>query len=315
MNGAESKIAMKYPREELKRLQALPLADKVALAKLRIQEWYEHWDGKVCVNYSGGKDSTVLLHLVRELYPEVPAVYLDHGMELDIVRDFICQTPNVIKVKPEMNFRQVVEKYGWVYPSKAVAKRIEAARRGAPYALANLDGKNLDGTPSGFMKDRYMRWRHLLNAPFKISPMCCVVMKERPLDRFLKKTGKKPYLGLLACESDRRATRWQRYGCNAFDNKHPTSCPLSVWTDQDILRYIKEEGLPIAESYGKIVKSEGKLKTTGESRTGCIFCLIGTHLQKVNRIQRLKELEPDRYRYCMETLGLKEVMEWLKIPY
>lgn len=315
MNGAESKITMKYPLEELKRLQAMPLADKIALAKLRIQEWYEHWDGNVCVNYSGGKDSTVLLHLVRDMYPEVPAMYCDHGMDLKSVRHFVLQTPNVIKVKPEMNFRQVIEKYGWVYPSKAVAHCLAAAKRGAAYALANLNGKRLDGTPSSFMQDRYAKWKYLLNAPFKISDMCCRVMKERPLDKFLKETKKKSYVGLLASESQRRIYRWRRYGCNAFEIKNGTSCPLSVWTDQDILRYIKEEGLPIAESYGKIVKAEGKLKTTGESRTGCIFCLIGAHLQKVNRIQRLKELEPDRYRYCLETLGLKEVMQWLKIPY
>ena len=49
---------------ELRRLQSLPLEDKITLTKLRIQEWYEHWGGAVFVSFSGGKDSTVLLKLV-----------------------------------------------------------------------------------------------------------------------------------------------------------------------------------------------------------------------------------------------------------
>ena len=35
------------------------------LAKRRIMEWYDYWDGQVYVSFSGGMDSTVLLALVR----------------------------------------------------------------------------------------------------------------------------------------------------------------------------------------------------------------------------------------------------------
>lgn len=310
-----AKTEFRHTKEELKQLQSLPLEDKVELSKNLIRDWYEHWNGKVCVNFSGGKDSTVTLHLVRSLYPEVPAVYVDHGMDLNSVRGFVLRTPNVVMLKPEMDFRQVIEKYGWVYPSKDVAHRIAAARRGAPYALANLNGKSLDGTPSGYHKDRHMKWKYLLNAPFIISDRCGVITKHRPIDKFVKETGMKPYLGLLACESSRRALRWLRDGANAVDNKKATSCPLAVWTEQDILRYIKTEGIEISAAYGEIVEKQGKLKTTGEQRTGCIYCLIGAHLDNPNRIQRLKELEPERYKFAMEELGLKEVMDWLKLPY
>ena len=65
---------------------------KIALSKLRITEWYEHWQGKVYVSYSGGKDSTVLLKLVRELYPEVPAVYVDTRLDYPEVRAHVKAT-------------------------------------------------------------------------------------------------------------------------------------------------------------------------------------------------------------------------------
>ena len=312
---SDFKTILKYPLEELKRLQALSLEDKVTLSKVRIQEWYENWDGKVCVNFSGGKDSTVLLHLVRSLYPEVPAVYVDNGMDLKTVREFVKRTPNVVKLKPEMNFRQVIEKCGWVFPSKDVAQMVEAAKRGVRYGEMYLQGKNADGRPSVVKEDRYARWRHLLNAPFKISPKCCDELKEKPLAKYHRETGQKPYVGLLASESKRRQQSWQRAGCNAFDSASPKSRPLMFWTEQDILRYIRDENLPIAEAYGEIIEKKGKLETACEHRTGCIFCLIGAHRDKPNRIQRLKYLEPEKYRYCLEQLGMREVLEWLKIPY
>lgn len=62
---------MNHTKDELKELWSLPLADKVALTKLRITEWYEHYNGKVYVSFSGGKDSSVLLHIAREICPEM----------------------------------------------------------------------------------------------------------------------------------------------------------------------------------------------------------------------------------------------------
>lgn len=59
---------------ELTRKQGLPLTEKISLSLRIIQDWYEAWDGNVSVAYSGGKDSSVLLWLVRQRYPEVPAV-------------------------------------------------------------------------------------------------------------------------------------------------------------------------------------------------------------------------------------------------
>ena len=68
--------------DELRTLQALPLELKVAKTKLRIREWVNEFGVEgVYVAFSGGKDSTVLLHIVRQLYPEVEAVFVNTGLE------------------------------------------------------------------------------------------------------------------------------------------------------------------------------------------------------------------------------------------
>ena len=106
----------------------MPLEIKIKKTKLRIREWYEHWDGEVYISFSGGKDSTVLMHVVRELYPEVEAVFIDTGLEYPELRDFVKTHDNVTWVKPKMNFKDVIKKYGYPLVSKEVSRDISVAR-------------------------------------------------------------------------------------------------------------------------------------------------------------------------------------------
>lgn len=128
-------------------------------------------------------------------------------------------------------------------------------------------------------------------------------MKKKPARKFEKLTHKKAMLGTMAEESALRQQRWLNYGCNAFDDaKRQTSNPLSFWTEQDILRYIKKNNLKIASVYGDIVaKPYGQnLCTTGCDRTGCVFCGFGVHLERgESRYQRLKRTHPKLYQYCI----------------
>lgn len=95
---------MSHTIEDLRELQAKSLDEKIQISTARIIEWYEHWEGKVYVSFSGGKDSTVLLDLVRNIYPKVPAVFFDTGLEFPELREFVSSTPNVITLKPKMSF-------------------------------------------------------------------------------------------------------------------------------------------------------------------------------------------------------------------
>ena len=80
----------KYTQEDLKTMQAWSLERKIQVTQTRIIEWYQKFNGKVCVSFSGGKDSTVLLHIARQLYPDIEAVFVDTGLEYPEIRAF-CQ--------------------------------------------------------------------------------------------------------------------------------------------------------------------------------------------------------------------------------
>lgn len=302
--------------EELIMLQSLPLDIKIAKTKLRIREWIEYFgENNVYISFSGGKDSTVLLDLIRQDYPNVMAVFVDTGLEYPEIKDFVKTKENVIIIRPKISFKQVVEKYGYPVVSKEQSRYIYEIRNSKNEELRQ---RRLSGDEKGRFK-LSKKWSYLLDAPFKISHYCCNIMKKNPIHNFEDATGKVAIIGTLACESILRKQSYMNRGCNVFDSDRPISTPIAFWTEQDILQYIKNNNLDIASVYGSVVTENETLKTTGVSRTGCIFCLMGIendlkHNEK-NRLQLLEETHPKLHKYCMKTLGLEEVCQYMDIPF
>ena len=201
------------------------------------------------------------------------------------------------------------------------------------------DGKEIGGR-SMYSQEKY---KFFLEAPFEISSKCCSVMKKAPVHAYARQTGRKPMTAQMASESRLRSQQWLRNGCNGFGMKSPISNPMSFWTEQDVLYYIKINNIPIASVYGEIVKDydgtsnvDGQmdmseldaslgifdigrpsLKTTGCQRTGCMFCGYGCHLESSpNRFERMKETHPKQYDYIMRPkedggLNYKEIIDWI----
>ena len=375
-----------HSASDLAQIQALPLEAKIIMTKQRIKVWYEAWTrfeifdkktgktrfitfdtrdqkdppmketeyivsafpGWVYVSFSGGKDSTVLKHLVDSMYDDVPSLFVNTGLEYPEIQKFAMAQKNVVTVRPEMRFDEVIRKYGYPVISKEVSQKIYEYRQ----------------TPNGYAKDRFdensdyvkrygkafclARWKWLRDSDIPISHKCCHVMKKKPAKEYEKNSGRMPFIGTLADESRLRKTRWIQNGCNAFAAKRPTSQPLSFWTEQDILHYLKKYNVPYCSVYGDIVLDSGnqdqlsildlftdydpmdKLKTTGCNRTGCVFCMFGiTQDSSPNRFQRLKETHPRQYEYCIgggefvdgkwqpnkDGLGLGKVLDYIGIDY
>ena len=277
------------------------------LSKRRIREFYKQLEGQVYVAFSGGKDSTVLLSLVRSIYPDVPAVFVDTGLEYPEIKQFVKSTDNVTTIRPKMNFKKVIDTYGYPVISKQVSMAIDRYNNTTDRTqkLIRADkgkGLGLDkNITMGYVPKKY---HYLLKAPFKISEKCCEIMKEQPSERYQKETDKFPYVGTMACDSNQRTIKYLQTGCNSFEGKIQSK-PLSFWLQKDIWNYIKKEKLPYSKIYDM-----------GENHTGCMFCMFGIqHDDYPNRFQRMKKTHPKIYSYCMNELKLKEVLDYLKIRY
>lgn len=315
----------------------LPYEAKVKLAKRRIREWYEHWEGQVYLSFSGGLDSTVLLSLIRTvLGKDIPAVFCNTGLEFPEIVRFARSTKTsgvYEEIYPEKNFRQVILEEGYPMISKENAAKIKKLRHG------NLSERYrnylLNGDERGKFGMLPKKWQRYVDAPFDISDACCEVMKKRPFRKYVKKTGRYPYIGITQDESFRRAHQYAKTGCNVYDGTTIKSQPLGPWTKQDVLQYAyehrgKEIVLPdkstyifdICSVYGEIVKDlQGIYHLTGEQRTGCIYCGFGvTSEGEPNRYQRLQVTHPKHYDLCMRSvqdggLGMKRVLEYMEIPF
>lgn len=121
-----------HDAQRLKELQSLPLYRKIQITQARIIEWYKHWNGNVYVSFSGGKDSTVLLHIVRSMFPDVPAVFSNTGLEYPEIQKFVKSFDNVTTIYPKMKFIDVIGTYGYPLIGKEVSEAIYYARRNAP---------------------------------------------------------------------------------------------------------------------------------------------------------------------------------------
>ena len=393
----------KHTLSDLYQMQAMPLSVKIRMTKYRIKQWIERYgeDG-VYISFSGGKDSTVLLDIVRQDYPNIPAVFVDVPTQYPELKEFVKTFENVEILKPKISFMEVCKRYGFPMFSKEISGCIGEARKyfenlekennqntiltdrqtDLPYAyriadLVGIDRRkdkknveyqnikmgNIPNAPArtkqllGIYKHRengvdtdeyskmYDRSKYIfmLDAKFACSDMCCKVMKKAPAHEYGKITGRKAMTAQMASESKLRTSQWIKNGCNGFDMKTPISNPMSFWTEQDVLLYIKLNNLPICSVYGDVVidyDAEGSvdgqmdlselsadyglfdtgnrpLKTTGCSRTGCVLCGFGCHLEKPGegRFERLKETHPGMYKLLdvIENNGVtyREAIDWI----
>ena len=315
-------------KSQLIMLQSLPLEIKVEKSKLRIEEFVRTMGGtdKVYISFSGGKDSTVLLDIVRSIYPDVIAVFSNTGLEFPELVNFAKSIDNVIMVRPKKSFKQVIEQEGYPVVSKKVSRMLKDLQnptdRNLKIRTLYMSKYTLDenNNPTDKPNNSFRladKWKYLIDAPFKISNRCCDILKKNPLREYEKSSNKKPIIGTMAQESKQREQSYLQSGCNIFTSGKEKCNPLGFWTEQDILEYIVTHKLQYASIYGDIIKDENnKWITTGEKRTGCIFCMYGIQFEKDhNRFQRLELTHPQLHDYCMNKLGFKQVCEYMNIPY
>ena len=306
-------------QQAAKQLLALDLQDKEILSYEKIDQWYTAWNGKCYVSFSGGKDSTVLAYLVARYLSSFRAppwaltlVFVNTGLEYPEIQKFVNTyadwlrhefprvTIELVRLRPKMNIRQVIERYGFPTVSKETSFRVRKLRY-----------QHLTEEYRADQMERLGKWAILLRAPFRVSEQCCDVMKKAVAKKYEHSTDRVPMTAIMGEESFLRMERWLKTGCNAFEGNRPMGKPVSFWTEQDVLCFIVDRQIPLASVYGDIVASDGendydatlvdcKLHCTGCQRTGCMFCALGAHLEKgENRFERMRQTHPKHYDFCI----------------
>lgn len=279
--------------QELRERQGWTLEQKIDHTLGVIDQFISRLNGQVYVGFSGGKDSTVLLDLCRVIKPDIKAVFCNTGNEYpDIVR-FVRELKNtegynIEIIYPELNPREVFEKYGFPLVSKEQSQSIYEIRHTKSQSVIN---RRLGLEPKYKNKPSVIsdKWVFLTKEKFSTSDKCCECLKKKPFKKYEKDNHLYPIMGVMASESIMREKMYIRNGgCNSFEGGRIKSLPLSIWLEEDIWKYIEMRNLKIADIYHK-----------GAKRTGCMFCMYGAHFKDDNRLKMCYEMYPKMYNMFM----------------
>lgn len=281
---------------QLTQRQSLPLEQKIILTLNRAEKFFEECNGSCYLSFSGGKDSTVMLHLLRQVYPKIPFYFCNTRTEFPEIVKFVKTFEGVNIIYPDMLFKDVIEKHGYPLVSKEVSEQIEELRttknpNRIKYHLEGYIGRN--GKVLGRMS---FKWRYLIDSPIKISKKCCDEIKKKPF-RKIEKQFKGKIVGIMAEDSRLRKQNILQNTCIHTSSKNiVTFNPLAYWTESDIWEYIKKFNVPYCEIYDM-----------GHTRTGCYPCLFG-YSQDPTRFWNMKKTHPKLFDYCWNKLNYKEII-------
>ena len=111
--------------QELNTRQGWTLSQKIDHAVGTVEAFLSRTGKVPYVSFSGGKDSTVLLDIVRRFVDrDIKAVFCNTGNEYPEIVRFVRSTENVTIIRPGITVREVIGKYGFPLISKEQAHGI-----------------------------------------------------------------------------------------------------------------------------------------------------------------------------------------------
>lgn len=279
----------------------------------RIQRHYKETEGKIYLSFSGGKDSTVLAHLIMmaDLPSKIPFVFANTGIELEATYRFVreFEYENIVVVKPRKPYAQVLKEYGKPVISKIKSEALSTYQNHMhedPYKTARarqlITGEReragiiIGGQNSMKLANKHMHFVHP-NTEIKIANKCCQYMKKYPFKDFAKENDMNgAYSGVRVAEGGARAMAYKT--CTVVKTeggkKYLTSLPIYDWSDEIVEDFIEYFNIKLSDAYGSY----------GCTRTGCIGCPYARDLKF--ELKMLYDYEPLKY---------KAVMKWNKDVY
>ena len=264
----------------------LTLFDRINIIRDVIHKYGED---KFYLSFSGGKDSTVLHHLINEALPgnRIPRVYADTGIEYNAIKKFVkelqAHDDRIEIIKPSVNIKQMLERDGYPFKSKEHSNIVRVFQNSGMGLTVNryISGDCRNPCP------QVLRYQFSDKNTLKISDKCCRRMKKDPFNIWMKENGKTVTLtGMMAAEGGQRK---RIESCIITDRDghlkkfHPLLKVSKEWEEW----YIQERGIKLCKLY---------YPPYNFARTGCKGCPYALGLQE--QLEVMYALMPEEYRQC-----------------
>ena len=268
------------------------LNDRITKIKSVIDKYGEN---NFYIGFSGGKDSTVVSALVDLAIPNnnIPRVFTDTGIELNMIRDFVYEKAlndkRVYIIKPTVPIRMMLEDDGYPFKSKSHSALVAKYQKGG-YSYKSVRAYvQLEKTLAG--RDCYRPCPKILKYQFtdenklKISDKCCLRLKEEPIENWAREHHKKYGItGIMREEGGRRYNAQ----CLRFEGKNLKSFhPLAVISGEWENWFIETYKVSICKIY---------YPPYNFKRTGCKGCPFALNLNRELKV--LKKYFPNEYKQC-----------------
>ena len=263
------------------------LQDRLGVIRDTIHKYGEE---NFYISFSGGKDSTVVHHLVDMALPnnKIPRVFSNTGIEYNAIVEFVREIKRddsrFVMIQPRKNIKATLEQYGYPFKSKQHSQKVHTYKKnGMTWAIKNYlneGDKRLFRSCPNILKYQFTD-SFMLN----VSDLCCKKMKKEPINKWSKEN-KKPYkiLGIMREEGGER----EFADCVVFHGDKLFSFqPLAKVSKEWEEWFIKEYKIPLCKLYYEPYNLE---------RTGCKGCPFALHLQ--DELDTIQRYFPNERRQC-----------------
>ena len=169
------------------------------IAKIHsINEQYD-LENNSYIAFSGGKDSTILSHLVDIALPnnKIPRVFINTGIEFQAIRKFVQELANTddrfIILNNKLNIKKTLQKYGYPFKSKQHSHNLSIYQNGGLSRCVRvyLGVDVTNGGKEGYFKcPNNLKYQFTSEFTLKCSELCCKKMKKDPAQKWSKENNK-----------------------------------------------------------------------------------------------------------------------------
>lgn len=264
----------------------LMLYDRIEIIKTTLKDK----QNECYISFSGGKDSTVLHHLVDLALPnnKIPRVYINTGIEyvdvVKFVKEIASNDDRFVILNPTKPVKKVLEERGYPFKSKQHAHNVAIYQRNG---LTKTNEKYLGlSSKTMFLCPKILKYQFSEEFKLKVSEKCCDELKKKPIKKWEKENNRT--ITLTGMRSEEGGFRNYQRNCAVFKGDelikfHPLKVVTNEWMDW----FIEKQGIKLCKLY---------YEPFNFKRTGCKGCPFSLDLQ--HQLDVMEKLLPNEKKQC-----------------